>query len=103
MIQLTENGYGNIDCRGGVPAGWRIVWDVAADNDLSTDEQRTRRAAFWTWVEREHIAHHCALVGFQHVDAQYFPRAHYGKPAHYRPVIQILIPAQYTSEPWREA
>jgi len=55
-----------------------------------------KRCAFWDWIEKNKIEYFRAIVGFQKVEAQYFPTAHFGKPAHFRPVEEVIIPIGIT-------
>ncbi len=87
---METGRYGHVDCRQGPPAGWQIVTGMKG-SDSGRSHQRAR---FWGWIENERIEHYDALVNFLHVDAQYFPKAHFCKPAHYRPQIEVLIPAE---------
>ena len=88
IMKLKLSKFGNIDCIKSVPAGYQIIRGM---ND-SDSGQSEARAAFWAWIERKQIEHYDALVGFERVEAQGFATKHFSKPAHYRPIIETLIP-----------
>jgi len=94
-IELSK--WGNVDCRQGAPEGWQIVrrnvWNTDGGLSDGDKELENWRYDFWTWIEREHIEHYRALIGFDKIEAKYFPTRHFSKPAHYRPIEVIIIPA----------